>query len=133
MLKLLGFTTGVKFIMLLNSYSYCLLFLAAGIVFVLGSFITSWLLRPNKPSKEKTSPYECGEFTTGTSFVQYNVRYYLFALIFVVFDVEIAFLLPWAVIFKECGVGGFLEAAIFIFILLVGLFYAWKKKALEWL
>lgn len=118
--------------MLINEYSYVLLFLAAGIVFVLASFVTSWILRPSKPTQEKVTPYECGEFTTGTSFVQYNVRYYIFALLFVVFDVEVAFLLPWAVVFKDCGVWGFLEGAIFIFILLVGLFYGWKKKALEW-
>ena len=119
--------------MLLNSYSYCLLFLAAGVVFVLASFVTSWVLRPHKPTKEKVSPYECGEFTTGTSFLQYNVRYYVFALLFVVFDVEAVFLLPWAVIFRESGILGLIEGVIFILILLVGLFYAWKKKALEWL
>lgn len=118
--------------MLINNYSYVLLFLAAGIVFVLASFITSWILRPSKPTKEKLIPYECGEFTTGTSFVQYNVRYYAFALAFVIFDVEAVFLLPWAVVFKEFGIFGFIEAVIFIFILLVGLIYAWKKKALEW-
>lgn len=118
--------------MLINSYSYALVFLAAAVVFVLASFTTSWLLRPSKPTEEKISPYECGEFTTGTSFVQYNVRYYSFALAFVIFDVEAAFLLPWAVVFKDCGVFAFIEAVIFIFILLVGLVYAWKKKALEW-
>ena len=119
--------------MLTHSYSYCLLFLAAGTVFVLGSFVTSWFLRPNNPTKAKISAYECGESTTGTSFVQYNVRYYLFALLFVVFDVEAAFLIPWAVVFKEFGLFGFIEAVIFIAILLFGLLYAWKKKALEWL
>lgn len=119
--------------MLIQSYSYVLLFLAAGIVFVLASFITSWLLRPHKPTKEKLTPYECGEFTTGTSFVQYNVRYYAFALAFVIFDVEVVFLLPWAIVFKEFGVFAFIEAVIFIFILLAGLVYAWKKKVLEWL
>lgn len=119
--------------MLIQGYSYVLLFLAGGIVFVLVSFITSWLLRPHKPTKEKLAPYECGEFTTGTSFVQYNVRYYAFALAFVIFDVEVVFLLPWAVVFKDFGVFAFIEAVIFIFILLVGLIYAWKKKVLEWL
>ena len=119
--------------MLIESYSYAGLFLAAGVVFVLGSFVTSWLLRPSKPTPQKVSAYECGESTTGTSFVQYNVRYYLFALMFVIFDVEAVFLLPWAMVFKEFGLFAFIEAVIFIFILLVGLVYAWKKKVLEWL
>lgn len=110
-----------------------LLFLAAGTAFVLSSFAVSWCLRPAKPTPEKLSTYECGEPATGTSFVQYNIRYYLFALAFVVFDVEVIFLLPWAVVFKDFGMAGFIEAAIFIFVLLAGLAYAWKKRVLEWL
>ena len=82
--------------MLVNTYSSVLLFLAASTVFVLASFVTSWVLRPHKPSPQKLSTYECGEPTKGTSFIQYNVRYYLFALAFVIFDVEAVFLLPWA-------------------------------------
>lgn len=119
--------------MLINTYSSVLLFLAAGTVFVLGSFITSWVLRPHKPSPQKLSTYECGEPAKGTSFIQYNVRYYLFALAFVIFDVEAVFLLPWAVVCKDFGLFGFIEAVVFIFILLAGLVYAWKKKVLEWL
>lgn len=119
--------------MLVDSYSYVLLFLAASVVFVLAAFIASWLLRPQKPTQRKLSTYECGEVSKGTSFVQYNVRYYLIALIFVIFDVEAVFLLPWAVAFKPLGLLGFVEALIFILILLVGLIYAWKNKALEWL
>ena len=119
--------------MLIDSYSYVLLFLAAGVVFVLLAFITSWFLRTQKPSQRKLSTYECGEVSSGTSFVQYNVRYYLIALIFVIFDVEVAFLLPWVVCFKSLGMLGFVEVVIFILILLFGLIYAWKNKALEWL
>ena len=119
--------------MLIKSYSYVLLFLAASTVFVLGAFLTSWILRPHKPTPEKLSTYECGEPTKGTSFLQYNVRYYLIALAFVIFDVESVFLLPWAAAFRACGLFGFISAVIFIFILLVGLIYAWKKKVLEWL
>lgn len=119
--------------MLINNYSYVLLFFAAAIVFVLAAFITSWCLRPHKPTQRKLSTYECGEVSSGTSFVQYNVRYYLIALVFVIFDVEVAFLLPWAVAFRSLGLAGFVEAVIFILILFFGLIYAWKKKALEWL
>lgn len=119
--------------MLISAYSYVLLFLAASVIFVSAAFITSWCLRPSEPSPEKLSTYECGEIPTGSSFIQYNVRYYLIALLFVIFDVEVVFLLPWAVAFKNLGVFGFIEAAIFILILLVGLIYAWKNKILEWL
>lgn len=119
--------------MLINDYSYVLLFLIAAIVFVLAAFITSWCLRPHKPSPAKLSTYECGEPASGTSFIQYNVRYYLVALVFVIFDVEVIFLIPWAVAFRNYGMAGFIEAAIFILILLAGLAYAWKKKVLEWL
>ena len=95
--------------MLTHSYSYVLLFLAAGVVFVLGPFVTSWFLRPNKPTKEKLSAYECGESTTGTSFVQYNVRYYLFALClrFLMWKRAFYCLGQWC--FKEFGVFGFIE------------------------
>lgn len=119
--------------MLIASYSCALLFLVASAVFVLAAFATSWCLRPSKPTHEKLTIYECGEPATGSSFIQYNVRYYLFALAFVVFDVEAIFLLPWAAAFREFGLAGFIEAAIFILILLAGLAYAWKKKVLEWL
>lgn len=119
--------------MLIDSYSYVLLFLAASIVFVLAAFITSWFLRTQRPSPNKLSTYECGEVSGGTSFVQHNVRYYLIALIFVIFDVEVAFLLPWVACFKFLGFLGFVEVVIFILILFFGLIYAWKNKALEWL
>ncbi len=119
--------------MLINSYSYVALFFCAGVIFILAAFITSWCLRPHKPTPEKLSTYECGELPRGISFIQYNVRYYLIALLFVIFDVEVIFLLPWAGAFKNCGVFGFIEAFIFILILLVGLIYAWRKKVLEWL
>lgn len=119
--------------MLICSYSYALLFLVASAGFVLAAFATSWCLRPHKPTPEKLSTYECGEPVKGSSFIQYNVRYYLFALLFVIFDVEVIFLLPWAVAFKDVGPFGFFEAAIFISILFAGLAYAWKKGVLVWL
>jgi NADH-quinone oxidoreductase subunit A len=119
--------------MLISAYSYVALFFVASIVFVLAAFITSWCLRPHKPTPAKLSTYECGEPSLGTGFIQYNVRYYLIALLFVIFDVEVVFLLPWAVVFRELGMFGFVEAVIFILILLVGLIYAWKNRILEWL
>lgn len=113
-------------------YLYVALFLLVGILLPVGGMATSWLLRPKKPDKVKLDPYECGLPTTGRTWVQYNIRYYMFALVFVVFDVEAVFLYPWAVAFRRLGMFAFIEAVIFIVLLLVGLIYAWKKRVLEW-
>lgn len=118
---------------MLANYIYILFFLVLGIVFVGSAFTVSWLLRPHVPENAvKNSPYECGEVVKGTSRVQFNVRYYLFALIFVIFDVEVLFVVPWAVVFRDMGMIAYLEMMIFILILTMGLIYAWKKGALEW-
>ena len=116
----------------LPDYLYIVLFFLLGVSFVGASFVVSWLLRPHAPGALKSSPYECGEVVKGNSRVQFNVRYYLFALIFVVFDVEVLFLTPWAVVFRSLGVVAYLEMMIFVVILLLGWAYAWKKGALEW-
>ncbi len=117
---------------MIADYGYVGLFLIFGIAFVAGAFIVSWFLRPRDPNPVKRSCYECGEIVKGSSWIQFNVRYYLIALIFVVFDVEVLFLVPWAVIFRELGIVAFGEMIVFIAILIVGLIYAWKKGALEW-
>ena len=90
-------------------------------------------IRPRKPDPIKQSVYECGMVPVGDALVRYNVRYYLFALLFVVFDVEAIFLYPWAVAYRGLGVYAFVEALIFIAILLVGYVYAWRKRAMEWI
>ena len=114
-------------------YVYILFFLVLGIIFVAAAFVVSWLIRPKGAQDAvKLSPYECGEVVKGTSRIQFNVRYYLFALIFVIFDVEVLFVVPWAVVFKQLGMVAYLEMLVFIFILTLGLLYAWKKGALEW-
>jgi len=89
-------------------------------------------IRPRNPDPIKESVYECGMVPIGTAQVRYNVRYYLFALLFVVFDVEAVFLFPWAVAYGQLGLYAFVEAMIFIGILLVGYAYAWRKRAMEW-
>jgi len=89
-------------------------------------------LRPKRPDPIKESVYECGMVPVGDALVRYNVRYYLFALLFVVFDVEAVFLYPWAVAYRQLGVYAFVEALIFIGILFVGYAYAWRKRAMEW-
>ncbi|QKG85715.1 NADH-quinone oxidoreductase subunit A [Kroppenstedtia pulmonis] len=94
------------------------------------------MLRPYSPSADKMISYESGVDPTGDSWIQFNVRYYLFALLFVIFDVEIVFLYPWAVAYDslraDVGLFVLVEMLIFVFFLLIGLFYAWKKKVLEW-
>lgn len=118
---------------MLPDYIYILTFFVAGIVFVAAAFIASWLIRPKGDQNPvKLSPYECGEVVKGHSRIQFNVRYYLFALIFVIFDVEVLFIVPWAVVFKQLGMIAYVEMLIFIFILTLGLMYAWRKGALEW-
>jgi len=101
-------------------------------LFVLGGLGVSRLLAPHHPGGRKNDPYECGEMPVGSAWIQFNIGYYLFGLLFLVFDVEAAFLYPWAVVFRELGVAGLVEAAIFILVLLAGFLYAWRKGALEW-
>ncbi|MBI5078523.1 NADH-quinone oxidoreductase subunit A [Candidatus Saganbacteria bacterium] len=110
-----------------------LIYLSVGILFVLAAFAAAFFLAPHRPGEKKLSPYECGEESVGTSWVQFNVRYYLIGLIFVIFDVEVIFLIPWALALKSLGAAAFVEMAVFIGVLLLGLAYAWRKGALEWI
>jgi NADH:ubiquinone oxidoreductase subunit 3 (subunit A) len=89
-------------------------------------------LRPKRPDPIKTDTYECGVESEGGAWGQFHVRYYVFALLFVLFDVEAVFLFPWAVAFRQLGLFAFVEAVIFIAVLLVGFIYAWRNHALEW-
>jgi NADH-quinone oxidoreductase subunit A len=126
--------------LMLEQYGYVLVFLLAGIFFILMAFITGWVFSPNgllglrnKYKKEIfEDTYECGVETYGTSWFRFNVSFYLYALLFVIFDIETVFLYPWAVSFKQLGIFGFEEMVVFIAILLIGLAYAWKKEALKW-
>ncbi|OIO35187.1 MAG: NADH-quinone oxidoreductase subunit A [Candidatus Omnitrophica bacterium CG1_02_44_16] len=117
---------------IVTDYSFVGSFFIFGIVFVAAAFIISWMLRPNDPNAVKTAPYECGEIVKGNSRVQFNVSYYLVALLFVIFDIEALFLIPWAVVFRQLGMISYIEMMAFIFILLIGLFYAWKKGIFQW-
>ncbi len=87
---------------------------------------------PKKPNPTKQAPYECGMEASGDPWVQFNVQYYIYALLFVIFDVEILFILPWALVWRNLGIMAFIEMILFIAILGVGLAYAWRKGALEW-
>ncbi|MEO6076169.1 MAG: NADH-quinone oxidoreductase subunit A [Dokdonella sp.] len=90
------------------------------------------LFGPSKPTVEKLIPYECGFDAFEDSRMRFDVRYYLVAILFIIFDLEIAFVFPWATVFGELGLFGLVEMGVFIFLLLVGFIYAWKKGALEW-
>ncbi len=122
--------------MAVNSYSYHYLFLGLFFIFALVfpvlPIIAARFVAPRKPSAIKNAEYECGLEAKGESWIQFRVQYYIFALIFVIFDIETAFIYPWAVAFKKLGMFAFIEMVLFIAILAFGLVYAWKKKALEW-
>ena len=109
-----------------------IVFLLAGITLIVGANFLSRLISPKSDNLNKREPYECGMETIGPTWVQFKVGYYLFAILFLLFDVEIAFLVPWAVVFKETGLVALVEILIFFFILGLGLLYAWKKGALKW-
>ncbi len=104
-----------------------------GIGFVAMSLFMSRMVRPSKKTKEKLSTYECAEVPVGDARIHFNIQYYLIVIVFLIFDVEILFLYPWAVQFKALGALGFFEMVVFIEVLVIGLAYAWRKEALEWI
>ena len=110
-----------------------ILLLMCGIAFAGGGILLSKALAKTSKNLQKGLPYECGVPTIGTSFIQFNVGYYLFALIFLIFDVELVFMYPWALVVKEVGMVALFEILIFMFILFTGFLYAWKKGALKWI
>lgn len=113
-------------------YLSVLIFILVGSGIVLFTFFLASLIRPANPYKEKNENYECAEKPIGSAWFRFNNRFYIFALIFVIFDVEVVFLFPWAVAFGKLGLFALIEMVIFIFILLFGIFYAWKKGVLKW-
>jgi NADH-quinone oxidoreductase subunit A len=125
-----------------SEFGIILLFLVGTIVFLAGGLITAKLIRPNRPNPEKLSTYECGEEPVGSAWGKFNIRFYIVALIFVLFDVELAFLFPWATVFGQRalieetnGLWGYFAIAemfMFVAILALGLAYAWVKGYLDW-
>jgi len=107
-------------------------FFLVGMIIPIGAITTAWILGPKKPNPVKQSTYECGIETVGDSWVQFKVQYYIFALVFLVFDVETVFLFPWAVKLGQLGLFAVVEGIVFISILIVGLVYTWRKGMLEW-
>jgi NADH-quinone oxidoreductase subunit A len=119
---------------MLFGFSSVLVFFAMGVVIIAFTLFLARLLRPEgTDAPDKYIPYECGEVPQGSAWVRFNIRFYVCALIFIIFDVEIIFLLPWAVVFKRLGAFAFVEGLIFIGILVLGLAYVWKKGDLNWI
>ncbi|HLP73870.1 MAG TPA: NADH-quinone oxidoreductase subunit A [Bacteroidales bacterium] len=111
---------------------WLILFFLVGAIFVGLVLIFSGFVAPKSVNPQKSDPYECGIPTQGVTWLQFNVGYYLFAILFLVFDVETVLVFPWATVMKEVGLTAFIEIVIFFFILGLGLLYAWKKHALIW-
>jgi len=117
---------------MLAEYFPILLFILVGVGVGVGPMILGKLLAPNRPDPEKLSPYECGFEAFEDTRMKFDVRYYLVAILFILFDLEIAFLFPWAVVVNDIGVPGFVAMMLFLAILVVGFVYEWMKGALEW-
>ncbi len=118
---------------MLENYLPVLVFLAIGVsVGVIAMFMGGFVLAPHRPDKAKNSPFECGFEAFEDSRMKFDVRYYLVAILFIVFDLEIAFLFPWAIVLGDIGIFGILAMALFLGILVIGFIYEWKKGALEW-
>jgi len=118
---------------MLFGFAGVLIFLVVGLIILAFTLLLSQALQPKgTPGPDKLIPYECGEIPEGSAWIRFNIRFYVVALIFIIFDVEIVFLLPWAVVFKRLGAFAFYEGLIFIAILAVGLAYVWQRRDLDW-
>jgi NADH-quinone oxidoreductase subunit A len=118
--------------MSLEQYLPVLLFILVGIAVGIIPQVLGYILGPNRPDAAKNSPYECGFEAFEDARMKFDVRYYLVAILFILFDLEIAFLIPWAVAFSDIGATGFFAGVVFLAILTVGFAYEWKKGALDW-
>jgi len=115
-----------------EAYIPILVFIVVAIGFAFAAVGLAWLVRPERYSRVKLEPYECGIETTGDARDRYSIRYYLVAMLFVIFDVETVFMFPWAVILDQLALFGLIEMILFIAILVFGYAYAWRQGALEW-
>ena len=117
---------------MLTEFGKIFVFILVAMIFVVAVVFVAKLIRPARPTKEKLLTYECGEDIIGSPWVKFNIRFYVVALIFLIFDVEVVLLIPWALVYKGFGVGGFLVGGIFLFLLGLGMAYEWRKGDLEW-
>ena len=116
----------------LNNYLTIIIFLAIALILSLGFLILNFAFSPKNPDPEKLSAYECGFEPFSDSRMEFDIRFYLVAILFIIFDLEIAFLFPWAITLGNIGLFGFLSMMLFLFILTIGFIYEWKKGALDW-
>ncbi len=117
---------------MLENYFPVLMFVLVGLAVGIGPILIGWVLSPHRPSAEKLSAYECGFEAFEDARMKFDVRYYLVAILFILFDLEIAFLFPWAIVLEEIGAFGFWSMVVFLGILIVGFAYEWMQGALEW-
>ena len=117
---------------MLEEYLPILLFLIVSLIFSVGALSLSFVLSPKKPNDEKLSPYECGFEPFDDARTKFDIRFYLVALLFIIFDLEVSFLFPWAISLENIGLFGYFSMMIFLIILTIGFIYEWKKGALEW-
>ena len=117
---------------MLFDFASVLVLIVLGLLFIFFTLVFSWIVRPHKPHPEKASTYECGERPIGTSWIRFNIRFYVIALIYIIFAVEILVLFPWAAVYQELGWVSFVEMLVFVGLLLVGLAYLWYHGDLEW-
>jgi NADH-quinone oxidoreductase subunit A len=118
---------------MLTEFGKAFAFIILGLVFVAMGLLVAKILRPHNPTAEKTLPYECGEDPIGPQWMRFNIRFYVVALIFLLFDVELVLLFPWALVFEKLGMYAYVAGAIFIVILFLADFYLWAKGDLEWI
>ncbi len=116
----------------LNNYLTIIIFLAIALILSLGFLILNFAFSPKNPDPEKLSAYECGFEPFNDSRMEFDIRFYLVAILFIIFDLEIAFLFPWAITLGNIGIFGFFSMMLFLFILTIGFIYEWKKGALDW-
>lgn len=117
---------------MLQEFGIVLIFFIVGVLFVAAGIFAAMILRPTKPEPQKYRTYESGEVPIGGSWIRFNTRFYLVALAFLIFDVELVLLFPWAVVYRDFGWLGYIAMAVFLFILILGLAYDWAKGYLEW-
>jgi NADH-quinone oxidoreductase subunit A len=118
---------------MLSEFGQILTFIILAIVFVIAGLLTARIISPKNPTQEKLTTYECGENTIGSPWVKFNIRFYVIALVFVIFDLEVVFLFPWAVVFQSMGMIAFIEMLVFLVILGLGFIDIWARGDLEWI
>ncbi len=118
--------------LMLTEFGKVLIFILVAVFFVIIALYIAKLIRPHRPTHEKLTTYECGENPEGSSWVKFNIRFYVVALIFLIFDVEVVLLIPWALVYKDYGLAGFVAGSFFLILLAIGLVYEWRKGDLEW-